>query len=77
MSYTFQNRKVDVTDKEFAHGEGASAIAACWEDTGTELTDAELDEFNETCGADLYQNAYEDAASDAYDRAKDMAKYGE
>lgn len=77
MSYDFKGRKVEVTDLEWEHGEGAYALGAYFEDSGAELTDKELDEFNDYCAAELYQDAYENAASDAYDRYKDAMKYGE
>lgn len=77
MSYTFHFRKVEVTGREWECGEGAWATEAFWEDSGEPLTDAELDEFNDVCGGELYQDAYEHAASRAYDIWKDRQKYGE
>ena len=54
----FQNRKVQVTDLHM-DGEIITALAAYWDDTAEELTDLELDKFNEECAGDLYDEGYQ------------------
>ena len=43
---------------------------------GTELTDDELSTLSEENGDYIQQTASEDMMSNAYDRAKDIRKYG-
>lgn len=71
MAYEFMNREVDVADLEFSLNECAWAIEAYWADTNEPLSERELEVFNDVCQAELYETAYENAAADAYDRAKD------
>jgi len=75
--YTLNDREVGIIDIDFESGEGVWVIAAEYVDNGQDLTEAELEELTNTYQSELYQAAYEDMASRAYDQAKDFMKYGE
>ena len=77
MKVTFKQRQVEITDVELEIGEYARAIEARFLDTGELLSDSEIDDLNDICAGEIYENAYSDMASRAYDRAKDFRKYGD
>lgn len=75
--YKLNNREVEILEKEYQFGEGAYVVDAVFEDTGEHLSETELTELSDRYQMELYQEAYEDAASHAYDTYKDFNKYGE
>jgi hypothetical protein len=75
--YKFNNREVEVLEIDFAIGEGVNVIDAVFLDDETNLTEAECEELTEAYQSELYGDAYENAASWAYDSYKDVMKYGE
>lgn len=77
MKYILNGLEVDINETEFEFNEGAYVIDATYSLSGKSLTDSELEEFNDLYQAEIYQNAYENMAANAYDRAKDIMKYGE
>lgn len=76
MTLTYKDREIEI-EVEFEPGEGARVDSGYYVDTEVALTDAECEEVEEIHQEYLYQEALEWAASRAYDRAKDFAKYGD
>lgn len=70
MTFKFKGRDVEC-EGHLEVGEGYEVTAATWIDTGEALDPDECQAFESECQSELYQEAYEWAASDAYDRAKD------
>lgn len=75
--YDLNNREVEIGDKHFEPGEGVSIIHAVYVDNGQDLSDQDLYDLENKYQSELYENAYADAASNAYDRYKDRMKYGD
>lgn len=71
MNLKYKGREVEVTETELEIGEGCYVMHAVWIDTGDDLTDDECMELSELHQGELYQEAYEWAASRAYDFFKD------
>lgn len=71
MKYELNDKEVEVNETEFEFNEYACAINATFVDTGIELNDEQLDAFNTKYAAELYEDCYTNAASDAYDLWKD------
>lgn len=78
MKLILNDRSVDITDFKFELGEGFSVISANYlDEAGEDLSDRECQDLEQKYQSELYQEAYENMASEAYDRAKDRRKYGE
>lgn len=75
--YKLNDREVEVLETDFEMGEGAYVIDAVYLDTEEHLTVEETEELTDKYQSELYESAYEHAASRAYDDAKDFMKYGE
>ena len=70
-------REVEIIETHFELGEGCSIVSANFADNGEALADDEMYWLESAYQAELYQSAYEDMASAAYDQAKDARKYGD
>ena len=57
--YKLNDREVEIDGIEGEVSEGAYAMSATYVDTGAELTDAELDSFNDIYAAELYDDYYQ------------------
>ena len=77
MTVQFNGLKVEITETNFEMDHGVEVLSAHFIDSGKELSESELDQIQEQFQSELYQEAYVDRASSAYDRAKDLRKYGE
>lgn len=71
MKYELDGREVENVECELSVGEGCVVMSAQWADTGEDLTDSECERLEYAYQSELYLDAYEWAASNAYDRAKD------
>jgi len=80
-SFYLNGREVEI-EGTIEVGEGFWIESAWFTDPHEEgereyLNDEQIDEIDSLYQDDLYQNAYENLASHAYDMAKDRWKYGE
>jgi hypothetical protein len=71
--YVLHWREVELDGVNIEVGEGAYVQAAYFLDTGEELSDADLDALTDKYQEKIYEDAYTDLASHAYD----SYKYGE
>ena len=69
MTINFSGRKVEVSQLGGDLGEGAYATCASWQDTDIDLTDAELDQLNDSCQEQLYDEWYQIQVGKAEDMA--------
>ena len=72
-----EGREVEITDVEFEVNEGCYVLEAVYVGSGLSCDDDTLDYLTEKYQESLYQDAYENAASHAYDMYKDSYKYGD
>lgn len=70
-------REVEITETDFEMGEGVTVIDAVYTDTGEHVDDDTLWYLTDAYQMELYEDAVSDRASAAYDRYKDLYKYGE
>jgi hypothetical protein len=75
--FKLNDREVEIVETDFEMGEGVWVIDAVFLDDETHLTESECEELTDIYQSELYQEAYENAASRAYDSYKDSVKYGE
>jgi hypothetical protein len=59
MTYMFKGKEVEVDGIAGEAGEGACAESAVFVECGTELTDTELDQFNDLNASELYEAWYQ------------------
>ena len=70
MIYMLGKREVVDVTLEFEFGEGAYVTGGTFLDDETDLDDDQCEALTDAYQAELYQEGYERAACDAYDRAK-------
>lgn len=70
MTYSLNNRKVEITETDMEVGEGARVLSATYVDTGAELTEDECITLEEIYQEELYQSAYEDMCCNAYESSR-------
>lgn len=77
MTYYLNGREVEQVQIAIEVNEGAYVVDALWVDSGEPLTESECEALQESYQDVIYQFGMENLAALAYDRAKDLWKYGE
>ncbi len=71
MKYTLNNREVEILETELEVGEGVYIVDAIYVDNDQPLTDTEMDKLQDKYQAELYEDNYSNAVSNAYDRVRE------